>query len=106
MCPEGPCTSDFAIASDGSWTLETEATSATGTLPPEDVAALAAAARSTSLEQATGEVSCAADADGTSVEYTWLYGETEHRVSSCEHPFDSGDVLVVAVEDILARTQG
>lgn len=102
LCPSGPCGSSLVVFGSGSWTLLSEGVHTQGTLTPADVAALSQAVRVTRLGSATGTADCAADHDGTSVAYAWTSADVTGSASSCDHPIDPRDPLVVVLERLAA----
>ena len=105
-CPEGPCRSELVVESTGRWTLQTEAEYREGAFLPEDIGSLARAVQETRLDEATGRPTCAADFDGTAVEYVWRSAGETHSISSCDHPIDDGDPLAATLEELARRTDG
>lgn len=103
MCPGGPCQATLLVVGDGRWSLVTQAARTTGTLPQDQVAALARAVTLTTLDQTTGTPDCAADHDGTSVSYTWTVAGRRLSTSSCDHPIPRSDPFVIEVERLAAR---
>ncbi|MBR7743916.1 hypothetical protein KC207_11500 [Phycicoccus sp. BSK3Z-2] len=104
MCAEGPCESTLGVGADGAWTFTSQRGSTTGRLTDGALLAMRRAVGSTSAA-GTGDPdgNCEADADGTSVEYTWRLFEAPSETStatSCGDGLDPEDPLVTALDDL------
>lgn len=105
LCAQGPCRSDLVVRTDGSWVLETEVRTSEGVLPAADLSGLEEAVIRTGLaEDVRASTGCAADSDGTSVEYVWLAdGQQPRSASSCEQAIAADDPLVEQLDRIAAE---
>jgi hypothetical protein len=100
MCAGGACSTSLDIYWTGAWTYVDNGITRTGTLTQNQMVALARAAAATRLDRASGTPVCAANHDGTSVEYAWSLPGTSRSASSCDRPIDHGDPLAVELERV------
>ncbi|WP_028047578.1 hypothetical protein [Cellulomonas sp. URHE0023] len=102
LCATGPCASDLVVQDDGTWTYSSSETQDTsGTLSDTELDALYAAVADTALGGASAATQeCAADADGTSVRYTWTLDDESGAASSCETAIDGKDPLVAYLDEL------
>ncbi|HET9633204.1 MAG TPA: hypothetical protein VFP73_12435 [Terrabacter sp.] len=100
MCPGGPCETLLLVDARGTWVYRANGKSTKGTLTRAQVVALANAAAVTQLDKATGKPDCAANHDGTSVGYAWTFAGRHRSVTSCEHPINRIDDLVIEMDRV------
>lgn len=100
LCPEGVCTSNFEVHTDGTWTSTTASTSTQGRLPPHILAEVERATARTGIASApsfTG--TCPIAYDGSEAIYSWLTpAGADITVSACEKAIAESDPLVVALD--------
>lgn len=100
LCPGGPCGTLLLVDAKGTWIYRANGKITNGTLTHAQVVALANAVAVTQLDKATGTPDCAADHDGTSVGYAWTFAGTHRSVTSCEHPINRVDDLVIEMDRV------
>ncbi len=104
-CPEGPCGSALAIERDGRLVQTAPGSVVIGQVPPEVLATLDTAIKSTDLPAIrsrtfTGE--CPVNFDGQEVIYEFGAPGGVERIASCETEIDPDHPLFVAVHEALA----
>lgn len=100
MCAGGPCETLLLVDGKGTWIYRADGKATSGTLTRAQVVALSNAAAVTQLPNATGTPDCAANHDGTSVGYAWTFAGMHRSVSSCEHPINRVDDLVIELDRV------
>lgn len=100
MCAAGPCGTLLVIPASGAWVLHSDGKITQGALSRQQVEVLVRSARVTQLHLAAGTSDCAANHDGTSVGYAWTVGGVTRSMTSCEHPINPSDPLVVELQRI------
>lgn len=106
-CVDGVCESTFAVASDGSWSLVSNAELRSGVLPAAVLAAIVGATASTTIPDAppfTG--TCPSAYDGSELIYAWrdTLGRTQ-TVSACDRAVPPSDPLVLALDQAQAQAR-